>query len=229
MSQRTASACSATRPSAAAARLAQAGCEGVHLDHVGPGCEVGVLPVGEDRAVDLDERPGTTCEVLGRAAHERLRGGPQPRRVRPDVVGHPVHHQQRTPSAELRTGAVQARPAAESGRRLVVGDAVRRPDHVGAGPVRQCRRPARPQIRVGQGDLTPRRAARPDTHQPDHGHPVGDHQVPFRGRHGPQRDAGSESARHLTQPDGGVDLVDDGMCRPLQGRSAGPSQGSRAH
>ena len=59
MSQRTASACSAIRLSARAARLPQAGCEGVHLHHVGPGREVGVLAVGEHRAVDLDERrPG---------------------------------------------------------------------------------------------------------------------------------------------------------------------------
>ena len=222
MSQRTASACSAMRLSAASRQAPQAGCEGVHLHDVGPGREVGVLAVGEHRAVDVDERLRTTGEVLGRAAHERLGGAAQPRRVRPDMVGHPVHHQQRTPSPELRAGGVQAGPATEGGRRRVVGDAVRGSDDVGVGPVRQRRRPAGPQVRVRQGDLTSRRAARPDTHQPDHRDPVGNHGVPLRGRNGAQGHVGAEAARHLTQPDGRVDLVHDRIGRPLHCRRSGP-------
>ena len=57
----------------------QAGGEGVHLHHVRPRSEVGVLAVGEHRAADLDERLGPAAEVLGGAAHERVGRTTQPR------------------------------------------------------------------------------------------------------------------------------------------------------
>jgi hypothetical protein len=79
----------------------------------------------------------------------------------------------------------------------VVRDAVLGSHDVGCGPVGQCPRPAGPQIRIRQSDLTSQRAARPDTHQPDDGHPVGNHQIPLPCGNGTQGHVSCESDRDL--------------------------------
>jgi hypothetical protein len=148
-------------------RRAQLVAEGVELDDVRPGREVGVAASGEDLAAGLQEGGGVAGQVVGGALDQAAGAFGQPGVVGGDVVGDVVEDQPDATGGQLGAGSGQSLGTAEGCVHHVVPDAVRRAGHVLRAEVGQ-RGPERLLERgVAQRDLQPGGAAFPHAHQPD--------------------------------------------------------------
>ena len=179
--------------------------EGVQLHDVGPRGEVGIPAVRQDAVSDAHERAGIALHVVVAPEDEVLRVRRRPRMIGRDVVRHEVEDQFQAATLERLSRRCEATVATELAGNLVLADAVRRADDVGACEVGQRTLEALHEPLVSKRDLDAGRASFPDPHQPDRIEPELRDRVPLLDRHVGEADA------QLAQPDPGVDLVDERM------------------
>ena len=214
MSQRTPSHCSAICCTVSTIALAQPRVEGVELEHVGPGRKVRVAAAGKDLSPDSNERGGVFAQVLVVSLNEILGMRGRPGMVGGHVVGHEIEDQPQASLREHFAGSREPRGTAEVLVDDVAAHAIGRADivlcrKVGKGPAEILQ-----EALVPHGDFNPGRAPLPDAHEPHGVEAKGGNRIPLLGRHRGEIHRPLVFLAEFTQPDPGVDLVDDGMFGP---------------
>ena len=189
--------------------LPEPGSEGVELGDVGPWREVGVAPAGDHGVADGEELARRPRQVLDVAEDEVVRSVAEPGVIGGDVVGDEVDDEPGASGSERLAGSQEAVASAEPFVDLVAADAVGGPDHIarlevvegGSEVVEVGRRIEREANSFG--------AAVPYPHQPHGVDPDRRDAVPFRVGDAGQRRRHAGAGADVTEPGGGVDLVDD--------------------
>ena len=214
MSQRMPSHCPAISADGLDHRLPQPRLKGVELKHIGPGREVGIPAAGKHLSSRLDERRRIVARIVSVPLNEVFRMIVDPWMVWRHVVRDKIEDEAQPALTEHGSrGGESLRPA-----EVIVNDVaahtVGRADivlrhKVGEGSPEILEEPL-----VSHGDFDAGRAALPDPHEPHGVEATGGDLIPLLRRHRGKIHGPLVFPAQITQPDPGVDFVDDGMPRP---------------
>ena len=195
-------------------RLPEPRLKGVELEHIGPRREEGVPAAGKHLSARLDEGRRIVPRVVGVPLDEVFRVIADPGVVRSDVVGHEIEDEPHAALCERFPGCCEPLRTAEVPIDDVAAHAVGRADivlrrEVGKGAAEVLEEPL-----VSHGDLDPGGAPLPDAHEPDGVKAVSGDGIPLLRRNRGEIHRPLVFPAQISQPDPGVDLVDDRVLGP---------------